>query len=181
MFVSVLVLAVASFSACGGYDECDGRSDCLPDATAPASTLTVLALTPSSTREPFSTPTPRQSPSVISTVLPPTPTPIPVSTIGRTGISGIVLVGPQCPVVREDEPCPDKPYEADIDVYDASGALVTRVRSDAAGEFFVELASGAYRLEPRSPAVLPYASPVDVIVVDGRTTSVVVSYASGIR
>ena len=116
-----------------------------------------------------------------STVLPPTPTPIPVSTIGRTGISGIVLIGPQCPVVREGEECPDKPYEADIDVYDASGALVTRVRSDAAGEFFVDLAAGAYRLEPRSPGALPYGSPQDVTVTAGHVTRVVVSYDSGIR
>jgi len=100
---------------------------------------------------------------------------------GETGIAGTVLIGPQCPVVREDEPCPDQPYEADIDVYEASGKLVAQVRSDANGEFFVALAPGAYRLEPRSPGALPYGSPQDVTVTAGHVAHVVVSYDSGIR
>jgi len=176
--------------ACGQPYECDGASDCVPGPTSSAPTLTALArITPSTTPVPTDTATPL--PTWTQTPLPPTeaptftpappPTGTPLPGIGRTGISGIVLVGPQCPVVRVGEECPDKPYEADIDVYDASGAFVTRVRSDVYGEFFVDVPAGDYRLEPRSPGVLPSASPIDVTVLDGRTTRVVVQYDSGIR
>ena len=118
---------------------------------------------------------------ISATATPPGPTSTPGTTSGETGIAGTVLIGPQCPVVREDEPCPDQPYEADIDVYEASGKLVAQVRSDANGEFFVALAPGAYRLEPRSPGALPYASPQEVTVIAGQVAPVVVSYDSGIR
>ncbi len=108
-------------------------------------------------------------------------TPTPTMTSGETGIVGTVLIGPQCPVVREGEECPNKPYEADIDVYDGSGKLVAQVRSDANGEFFVALAPGSYRLIPRSPGALPFASPQDVTVIAGQMAQVAVSYDSGIR
>jgi hypothetical protein len=111
----------------------------------------------------------------------PESTSTPATMSGETGLAGTVLIGPQCPVVREDEPCPDRPYEADIDVYEASDKLVAQVRSDANGEFFVPLAPGAYRLEPRSPGPLPYASPQEVTVIARQVAQVVVSYDSGIR
>lgn len=186
ILVAGIVLLAALAPGCGGEDVwCDDASACAPSTeqmlSPIAAELTAFAQavrdgTPVAlitVERPNAVPTVTVTPLASST---PNPSPP-----GETGIAGTVLIGPQCPVVREDEPCPDQPYEADIDVYDASGALVSQVRSDANGEFFVALAAGAYRLEPRSPAALPYASPVDVIVVDGRTTSVVVSYDSGIR
>ena len=51
------------------------------------------------------------------------------------GIQGVVLLGPMCPVVRADDPCPDQPYEAWIEIRNASGEVVTGVRSDAEGRF----------------------------------------------
>ncbi len=187
--LAALALVLVTLMACGNPSECDGASDCVgPTASAP--TLTALArITPSITPQPTDTATPlptwTQTP-LPSTEVPtatqaPPPTGTPLPGIGRTGISGIVLVGPQCPVVREGEECPDRPLEADIDVYDASGAFVTRVRSDGYGEFFVEVPAGDYRLEPRSPGVFPSSSPIDVTVIDGRATRVVVQYDSGIR
>ena len=185
----VLLLGIAAIG-CGDSDsdrECDDAGGCAPSRerllSPIASTLTVFARSVrDGTPLPSLTPTPPRAfePSVTSG-------PAPSSTVAppaqqEAGISGIVLIGPTCPVVREGEDCDDKPYEADIDVYDASsGALVARVRSDAAGEFFIDVPAGKYRLEPRSPGTLPYASPIDVTVEDGQTTRVVVQYDSGIR
>lgn len=184
-----LVLVWVALVSCGQPSECDRASDCAGPTLSP-STLTAFArITPSITPQP--TDTARPLPTWTQTPLPsteaptftatPPPADTPVPDVGRAGISGIVLVGPQCPVVREGEECPDKPYEADIDVYDASGAFVTRVRSDADGEFFVAVAAGDYRLEPRSPGAFPFAAPLDVRVIHGITTRVVVQYDSGIR
>ena len=39
----------------------------------------------------------------------------------RQGIAGVVLIGPQCPVQSVDNPCPDLPYQAWIDVRNSSG------------------------------------------------------------
>ncbi len=184
-----LAFVVVALFACGQPSECDGASDC-PGPTLSPSTLTAFArITPSITPQPSDTATPL--PTWTRTPLPstevptftqaPPPTGTPLPGFGRTGISGIVLVGPQCPVVRQGEECPDQPLQADIDVYDASGTFVVRVRSDEYGEFFVEAPAGDYRLEPRSPGVFPTSSPIDATVIDGFTTRVIVQYDSGIR
>lgn len=153
----VALAAIAGvLAACGDPDD---RRNATPEPGTPVASPTAY-FSPTATPEP----------------------PIPATaTSGETGIAGTVLIGPQCPVVREGEPCPDQPYEADIDVYGAAGKLVAQVRSDANGEFFVALAPGAYRLEPRSPRTLPYASPQDVTVITGQVAQVVVQYDSGIR
>ena len=97
------------------------------------------------------------------------------------GIDGIVLLGPQCPVVREDAPCPDAPHAAAIDVWDADGAYVTRVRSGEDGRFQVGLRAGDYVLEPESGHPFPYAQPMEVTVPRGEWTAVTVLYDTGIR
>lgn len=97
------------------------------------------------------------------------------------GIDGLVLLGPQCPVVREDAPCPDAPHEATIDLWDAGGAYVTRIRSGSDGRFHVGLRAGDYVLEPEPGHPFPYAAPVDVTVSRGEWTAVTVLYDTGIR
>ena len=51
----------------------------------------------------------------------PTPTPVPPTpTTGpASGVEGIVLVGPTCPVERLGDPCPDKPVAVNLALYDA--------------------------------------------------------------
>ena len=99
-----------------------------------------------------------------------------------SGIAGVVLIGPQCPVVTADDPCPDLPFAATIAVRDDAGRLVCLTRSGNDGHFRVGLPPGVYELVPENGEFeLPYAQPQTVTVVAGRYAEVQVSYDSGIR
>ncbi|MFL5799347.1 MAG: hypothetical protein ACJ77A_15620 [Actinomycetota bacterium] len=100
-----------------------------------------------------------------------------------SGIRGIAVAGPQCPVERAGSPCPDKPIAAQIDVEAPNGDVVTHVRSDAHGRFEVALQPGRYTLAPRPPSDsgFPYGKPLDVVVRSHRFTRVTVTYDTGIR
>ncbi|MBI4259066.1 MAG: hypothetical protein HY658_00735 [Actinobacteria bacterium] len=104
---------------------------------------------------------------------------------GRSGIEGVVLVGPQCPVVQEGSPCPDEPYSAEIRILDqGTQELVETVVSGSDGRFRVALPPGSYLLDPQRPdpsAPFPIAGPIPVTVVEGEYTSVTISYDTGIR
>lgn len=97
------------------------------------------------------------------------------------GIEGIVLLGPQCPVQTLENPCPDLPYEAWIDVRRASGGSVTRIRSGEDGRFRVGLRPGPYILDPESGNPFPIASELEVQVDEGVYAEVIVSFDTGIR
>lgn len=97
------------------------------------------------------------------------------------GIEGVALRGPMCPVQTTQNPCPDQPYQAWVQVLDGGGALVTRVRTGADGTFRVGLEPGRYTLDPESGSPFPTASPLDVEVVAGTFSDVVISFDTGIR
>ncbi|MEX1254548.1 MAG: carboxypeptidase-like regulatory domain-containing protein [Dehalococcoidia bacterium] len=100
-----------------------------------------------------------------------------------SGIEGTVTIGPMCPVVSQDRPCPDEPYEATIVIEDESGDEVTTAESGQDGRFRVSLAPGTYTLAPQSPdaGALPFASEQQVEVAEGAYTEVSIPYDSGIR
>jgi hypothetical protein len=100
-----------------------------------------------------------------------------------SGIEGLVTIGPICPVLREDTPCPDEPFQATIVVEDRDGDEVTRVDSDESGRFRVNLAPGRYNLVPQSPnpVSLPFASEQEVEVRAGHFAQITIAYDSGIR
>jgi hypothetical protein len=102
-----------------------------------------------------------------------------------SGIEGKILIGPMCPVVQPDQPCPDKPFEASIEIRGQGnlGDHLT-VRSGKDGRFRVKLAPGNYKLTPISPhpGAPPHAPPpLSLTVESGRYTHVTVRYDSGIR
>ena len=97
------------------------------------------------------------------------------------GIDGLVLIGPQCPVQTLENPCPDQPYEAAIDIQNRDGDLVARVRSAADGTFRVGLRPGAYTLVPLSGNPFPVAQAEDVDVLPGVYADVTISFDTGIR
>lgn len=185
-WIAGIVLLLAS---CADSD-CNDTNDCDPKMTASAPTLTAIArITPAPTSEPTERPT--AQPTWTSTALPstevprsthgppPTGTPAPL----LSGISGIVLIGPQCPVVREGEECPDKPYEAIIEIGDVSGRAIATTTSGSDGLFRVVLPPGTYTLTARPPTSRGFPAPAEMTVTVESTgfTDVVVSMDSGIR
>lgn len=69
-----------------------------------------------------------------------------------SGVEGTVHLGPQCPVVTPDEPCPDQPAAA-VTVIVAEqppgeayvlGEEVARTTTDASGAFRVDVPPGDY-------------------------------------
>jgi hypothetical protein len=99
------------------------------------------------------------------------------------GIRGRVLAGPQCPVVVQGSPCPDKPVSIDLKVQDADGAVITTVHSSADGRFEVGLDPGTYVLEPihTTDAGFMFGRPVPATVKPHRFTTVTVTVDTGIR
>lgn len=104
---------------------------------------------------------------------------------GRTGIGGIALAGPVCPVERvpPDPACAPRPVaNATVVIRDAAGSEVARVVTGADGSFFAELPAGEYVVEPQAvEGLLGTAGPQSVSVVDGNAAVVQLDYDTGIR
>ena len=99
-----------------------------------------------------------------------------------SGITGLVLIGPMCPVMQLDEPCPDHPFAATLIIRDSQGRELCAVSSGEDGRFLVGLPPGSYEVVPLAGSGgLPWAASQWVAVAPGQYTDVTVSYDSGIR
>jgi hypothetical protein len=100
-----------------------------------------------------------------------------------SGIEGRVVLGPQCPVVSLESPCPDKPFEADVQVVNGSGDVVATAHSGKDGRFSVRVEPGSYTLKPVSPNQngFPIGKEVSVRVRPHRFAHVTVTFDTGIR
>jgi hypothetical protein len=98
-----------------------------------------------------------------------------------TGVAGVALVGPSCPVQREDEPCPDKPWQGVVVARRLSGSEVARTRTDAQGRFAMKLPPGEYVVVTLTPGVFPGPASTQVRVTAGQMTQVELLLDSGIR
>ncbi len=116
--------------------------------------------------------------------VPPEAWPSPIGA-GRTGIGGIAVAGPVCPVERvpPDPACAPRPVAgATVVVRDGSGPEVARAVTAADGSFFVELPAGEYVVEPQpAEGLLGTAAAQEVTVVDGAVAAVQLDYDTGIR
>ena len=99
----------------------------------------------------------------------------------NSGIEGYVFIGPNCPVVRVGQECPDQPYQAVLTVTTPGGKRVEQIQTDENGYFKIPLTPGKYILHPESPNVMPHAAEQQVIVETGKFTELTVNYDSGIR
>ena len=98
-----------------------------------------------------------------------------------SGIEGIVTIGPMCPVIHADSPCPDQPYQATLSVLFENGEKVVKFLTDEKGRFRVSLAAGNYILHPESPNVMPSAADIPFTVYEHKFTWLKITYDSGIR
>jgi len=100
-----------------------------------------------------------------------------------TGVSGRVVVGPQCPIERTDTPCPDAPYDGVVDILvdDPERELIARVRTDAEGFFATALPAGSFIIAVQTNGVFPVCSEEQVVVAENEVTDISVTCDSGIR
>ena len=163
---------MVTLAACGS-----GRGTATPAATVAATTTPRAS--PSPPGPPAGTPTGQ-----------PGATPSPGATVtGDSGIEGMVLAGPTCPVERPDSPCPDRPVAIRIAVFTATHAMpmepVTTFTSGDDGRFRLALPAGSYTLErscgPQNCAPFPTLAPTQVQVEPGRFTRITLHADTGIR
>ena len=150
-----------------GWDDCE--SGCIDEhswtfAVAPDGTVTVM--------------------SESGPAIPPDAWPSPIGA-GRTGIGGIAVAGPVCPVERvpPDPACASRPVSgATLIVRDPSGAEIARTVTGADGSFLVELSPGEYVVEPQpAEGLLGTAAAQKLVVVDGSIAQMQLDYDTGIR
>jgi hypothetical protein len=98
-----------------------------------------------------------------------------------SGIEGRVLLGPQCPVVTEESPCPDKPVSAEVVAMRLDDRKVFTVQSGSDGRFRLALGPGTYEVQALVTAGAMFAKPVNVIVPPGEFVHVDVPLDTGIR
>jgi hypothetical protein len=98
-----------------------------------------------------------------------------------SGVKGQALIGPACPVIRADSPCPDNPYQTTLIILTLDGHEVTRFDTDAEGKFAVYLPPGDYVLHSENPLRLPVAADVPFTVITDQFTNVIITFDSGIR
>ena len=111
------------------------------------------------------------------------PTGLPVVASGRTGIEGVITLGPTTPVCSVGVPC-SRPISATIAITDVTGREVLAVTSGADGHFRADLPPGTYTLLPlpmRSGTLYPRVVPLTVDVSPGGYTHTDVMYDTGIR
>jgi hypothetical protein len=99
----------------------------------------------------------------------------------ETGVRGIVLAGPQCPVEQEGSPCPDEPMPGVQVQATAGGSVAGTTRTDADGRFELRLPPGDYLLEAVLPPGPPSAKPTSVTVPPRGFAQVTVLVDTGIR
>jgi hypothetical protein len=98
-----------------------------------------------------------------------------------SGIQGLVLYGPTCPVQRPGHTCV-RTFQATITIKrEPAGTVVVRLRSAADGRFTIRLEPGGYLLQPRNGRPFPRAKAQTVSVHSHAFTAVTIRYDSGIR
>jgi hypothetical protein len=100
-----------------------------------------------------------------------------------SGVSGVVLAGPQCPVETVESPCPDRPLpDVSVRVIGSDGRTVAEGRTDGTGHFSLDVAPGTYTaqavVEPAGPTS---AKPEQVTVSPAQFAEVTLTVDTGIR
>lgn len=105
---------------------------------------------------------------------------------GESGIRGVVIAGPTCPVVSDppDPDCADRPVAgAVLLILNDAGEEVARITSAEDGSFAVPLAPGLYRVVPQPvEGLMGIAEELEVVVAVGEPAGdLTIAYDTGIR
>jgi hypothetical protein len=99
-----------------------------------------------------------------------------------SGVRGIVLLGPQCPVVRVGESCGDTPYSTTVRIFrTGSNAPFLIVHSDAQGRFESFLEPGAYTFIAEGGTPFPSCGSTTITVLPNTFVEAMLSCDTGIR
>lgn len=99
-----------------------------------------------------------------------------------TGIRGLILLTPTCPVERENDPCPPLPASnIELRAIDMEGNEVARTKSGADGRFLILLPPGVYVIERTDSSPIPSFAPVQASVPETGFRDVLIEADSGIR
>lgn len=113
------------------------------------------------------------------------PRPVVTSTAETGVLSGIVLLGPTCPVMRNppDPQCADKPFSTSFFVYEKDDTTpVKKFTSGSDGTFRVDLPPGVYGIgRGEEPGFPNCASSGAITVLSGKTATTTLYCDSGIR
>jgi hypothetical protein len=104
--------------------------------------------------------------------------------VPRTGLAITAVAGPTCPVETVGDPaCAPRPVAAaKVVVVDAQGRELTTVVLDAQGAGVVGVPAGDYVLRAQPQAgLMGTPEAMEVTVVDGTLTPIVLPYDTGIR
>ena len=101
-------------------------------------------------------------------------------------LSGVVLVGPTCPVQPLDDPtgrCADRPYAALVRALRPDGSEAARAQADATGAFTLGLDPGPYTIVAGAPDGRPFPRPASqaVTLAAGDAVNLTFHLDSGIR
>jgi hypothetical protein len=192
--LAVLVLVVAVLSAGGTEPDRQRRLRVAgaPDDTTTSTTTTVSvdgvvggtgSVSPPTTVAPGKAT--RPTTTVARSTVPTTakPTTITTTTVksGTSGVSGTVMFGPQCPVERADQPCPDKPGPADVELRRGDGQVVGKASAGQNGRFAIAATSGQYTVVATTGSAMGSCQPAEATVTSGRYTDITISCDTGIR
>ncbi len=106
-----------------------------------------------------------------------------VTPLFTTGVRGVVLAGPTCPVEQAGQsPCVRSVSGATIVALDSARHEVGRVVSDVNGSYFLRLPPGTYAIVPQAvQGVMTAAAETTVTVPDGTPVQLDLQYDTGIR
>ena len=110
----------------------------------------------------------------------------PLSEVPRGTLSGVVTIGPNCPVEKIDDPCPTPPaaYAARkvlVENADASKVLFV-VDIDSHGFYRIDLVPGTYTIDLQKNGIDRAAGvPAKVTITSGNVALLNISIDTGIR
>jgi hypothetical protein len=124
-------------------------------------------------------PPPRPSPTASTRV--PQTTQESTTTPGQSGVRGVVVLGPTCPLEGIGQDCGTRSSEATVLVRGrSSGAITATVHAGQDGRFNVALRPGQYVVTAETPKA-EYCDRLDVTVVRDQYANIAVRCDTGIR